>query len=107
MARQKAEGTLKKRLVQVKVASVDENVPMLYHYEPLLRDGVIVGSIMSGAYGHRIKASLGLGYVECHTGVTKDWLAGGTWEVEVALKRYPIEIQFGGWYDPKSERVKS
>ncbi|MGK9339551.1 FAD-dependent oxidoreductase [Sinorhizobium meliloti] len=108
LARQKAEGTLKKRLVQVKVATAgDATPPMLFHYEPLLRDGVIVGSIMSGAYGHRVKASLGLGYVENEEGVSKDWLAGGAWEVEVAMKRYPIEVQFGGWYDPKSERVRS
>ncbi|WP_327437592.1 FAD-dependent oxidoreductase [Sinorhizobium meliloti] len=107
LARQKAAGTLKKRLVQVKVKTDGETPPMLFHYEPLLRDGVIVGSIMSGAYGHRVKASLGLGYVEADNGVSKDWLAGGTWEVEVAMKRYPIEVQLGGWYDPKSERVRA
>lgn len=106
LVRQKAEGTLKKRLVQAKVEG-EGDVPMLYHYEPLLRDGVIVGSIMSGAYGHRIKASLGLGYVECDAGVSKEWLANGTWEVEVALKRYPVAVQLGAWYDPRNERVRS
>jgi 4-methylaminobutanoate oxidase (formaldehyde-forming) len=61
---------------------------------------------MSGAYGHRVKASLGLGYVSSEGGVTKEWLASGEWEVEVAMNRYPVEVQLGAWYDPKNERVR-
>ena len=34
---------------------------LLYHNEPIWRDGVIVGSITSGAFGHTIDASLGNG----------------------------------------------
>lgn len=107
LLRQKSEGTLKRRLVQVKIAAGDEVPPMLFHYEPLLRDSEIVGSVMSGAYGHRVKASLGLGYVSSEEGVTKDWLAAGKWEVEVAMERYPVEIQLGAWYDPRGEKIKS
>ena len=81
-------------------------MPMLYHNEPLMRDGAIVGSITSGAYGHRIGASLGLGYVNNAQGVTKDWIASGTWEVEIAMKRYAVKLQFGPWYDPQGARVK-
>lgn len=106
LTRQKAEGAVKKRLVQVKVTAQGEE-PMLYHHEPIIRNGEIIGSIMSGAYGHRVKASLGLGYVSNPEGVTKDWLESGTWEIEIAMKRYPIEVQFGPWYDPKGLKVKS
>jgi glycine cleavage system aminomethyltransferase T/glycine/D-amino acid oxidase-like deaminating enzyme len=105
LARQKADGVLKKRLIQVRVKT-DGDAPMLFHHEPLLRDGIIIGSIMSGAYGHRVQASLGLGYVTWSEGVTKDWLTSGNWEVEVAMNRYPIEPQLGPWYDPKNERVR-
>lgn len=105
LLRQKEHGPVKKRLVQVKV-DADGDTPMLFHHEPLLRDGKIIGSIMSGAYGHRVKASLGLGYVSNEEGVTKDWLASGSWEVEVAMKRYPVQVQFGPWYDAKSDRVR-
>ena len=79
---------------------------MLHHNEPILRDGVIVGSVTSGAWGHRVGASLGLGYVSHEAGVGEGWLASGTWEVEVAWKRYPVEVQFRPWYDPKGERLK-
>ena len=106
LLRQKAEGEVKRRMVQVRLKD-GPAAPMLYHHEPILRDGQIVGSIMSGAYGHRVGASLGLGYVSRPDGVTKDWIADGSWEVEIAMKRYPIELQFGPWYDPKSLRVRS
>ena len=38
--------------------------PMIYHEEPIYRDGMIVGSTTSGAWGHRVNLSLGLGYVK-------------------------------------------
>ncbi len=103
---QKAEGPIRRRLVQVRLEGGDE-APMLYHYEPVFRDGERVGSVMSGAYGHRIGASLGLAYVSHPEGVTKDWLESGRWEVEAALKRIPARVQFGPWYDPKGEKIKA
>jgi len=103
---QRAQGTLKRRLVQVKLTG-GPDMPMLHHHEPLVRAGAIIGSITSGAYGHRVGASLGLGYVSHAEGVTAAWLADGDWEVEVAMKRYPVEVQLGPWYDPKSLRVRS
>ena len=66
---------------------------MIYHEEPIYRDGVIVGSTTSGAWGHRVGRSLGLGYVHCQDGVTEDWIAGGRWEVELAWKRYAAKVQ--------------
>jgi glycine cleavage system aminomethyltransferase T len=81
---------------------------MLYHHEPIVRDGHIIGSVTSGAYSYRIGASLGLGYVSNERGVAKEWLSSGRWEVEIAMKRYPIEPKFfGAWYVPKDTRVRS
>lgn len=105
LVRQRAEGTVKRRLVQVKLKG-GPDMPMLHHHEPLLRDGAIIGSITSGAYGHRVGASLGLGYVSHAEGVTAAWLGDGAWEVEVAMKRYPVEVQLGPWYDPQGQRVR-
>ncbi len=98
---------LPKRLVQVALSGDPEKSPLLYHEEPILRDGVIVGSIKSGAFGHRVGRSLGIGYVHFDEGVTADWLASGRWEVEVACERYPAEVQFQAWYDPKNARIKA
>lgn len=105
LLRQKEAGVQKRRLAQIKLR--DPDAPFLYHHEPIFRDNVIVGSVTSGAYGHRMGASLGMGYVECADGVTKDFLSTGDYEVEIAWKRYPVDLQLGPWFDPKGERVKA
>ena len=104
LLQQKAAGPVTRRMVQLRVPGGE--APMLHHNEPILRDGVIVGSVTSGAWGHRVGASLGLGYVSHEAGVSEAWLGSGTWEVEVAWKRYPVEVQLRPWYDPKGERLK-
>ena len=71
------------------------------------RDGAIVGSIRSGAWGHRLGRSIGMGYVSCDEGVAADWLASGRWEVEVACRRHPCRVQLQPWYDPRNERIRS
>jgi len=86
LVRQKGEGPVTRRLVQLRLTTAGVP-PHLYHNEPILRDGRIVGSITSGAYGHRLRASLGMGYVSNPDGVTDAWLSEGRWEVEVAWKR--------------------
>jgi 4-methylaminobutanoate oxidase (formaldehyde-forming) len=104
LLRQKAEGPLTRRMVQLRLPG--DTAPLLHHNEPILRDGIIVGSVTTGAWGHRISASLGMGYVSNENGVNEDWLASGTWEVEVAWKRYPAEVQLRPWYDPAGDRIK-
>ena len=37
--------------------------PLLFHGEPILRDGKIVGQVTSGNYGHTLGGAIGLGYV--------------------------------------------
>ncbi|MGL4236874.1 glycine cleavage T C-terminal barrel domain-containing protein [Tabrizicola sp.] len=105
LLRQRAAGVQDRRMVQLSL-EVDGIPPHLYHNEPILRDGVIVGSVTTGAFGHRIGKSLGMGYVSCPGGVTADWLGAGTWEVEIAWRRYPVRVQFGPWYDPKGEPLR-
>jgi 4-methylaminobutanoate oxidase (formaldehyde-forming) len=80
---------------------------LLYHEEPIVRDGHIVGSIKSGAWGHRVGRSLGMGYVACDGGVTREWVESGRWEIEVACQRHAAAVQLQPWYDPKNERIKS
>jgi heterotetrameric sarcosine oxidase gamma subunit len=98
---------LPKRLVCIALEDCSDAAPMMYHEEPVYRNGVIVGATTSGAWGHRINRSLALGYVRNDGGVTRDWLNSGTWEVEIAWKRYPARVQFQPFYDPKGERIKA
>ncbi|MGL4237726.1 GcvT family protein, partial [Tabrizicola sp.] len=102
----RAAGPLTRRLVQLRLVDEGPDAPLVYHNEPILRDGEIVGAITSGGWGHRIGASLGMGYVSCPDGVTDAWLASGSWEVEVAWKRHPARVQLRPWYDPKGDMIK-
>jgi 4-methylaminobutanoate oxidase (formaldehyde-forming) len=103
---QKAAGPVARRMVHLRLTNTGTDAPMMYHNEPILRDGVIVGSVTSGAWGHRVGASLGMGYVTCAEGVSDAWLASGAWEVEIAWQRQPVTVQLRPWYDPKGERLK-
>jgi len=107
LLKQREAGALTKRMVAVALDDDSAAAPMMYHEEPLYRDGVIVGNTTSGAWGHRVGKSLGLGYVKNAEGVSKDWLAAGKWEVEIAWKRYPASVQLEAFYDPKNMRIRS
>ncbi|MCH2164899.1 MAG: FAD-dependent oxidoreductase [Marinovum sp.] len=100
--RKRDEG-LKTRLVQFKLADPE---PLLYHNEPIVRDGEIVGYLSSGAYGHHLGAAMGLGYVPCK-GEKADDLFGSTYEIDVAGTRVKAEASLRPMYDPKSERIRA
>jgi len=101
--RQKETG-VKARLVQFALTDPEA---MLYHNEPIYRDGIIVGNIESGMYGHTLGAAIGLGYVKNEDGVDADFVKSGTYELEVAGQRIPASASLRPMYDPKSERIKS
>ncbi len=98
----KKETGLQNRLVQFKLTDPE---PLLYHNEPILRDGEIVGFLSSGAYGHHLGGAMGLGYVPCPGEKPADVL-GSTYEIDVMGTRVKAEASLKPMYDPKSERVK-
>jgi 4-methylaminobutanoate oxidase (formaldehyde-forming) len=106
LLKQKEANIRPKRMIALALTDASETAPLMYHEEPIYRDGIIVGSTTSGAWGHRVGKSLGMGYVHCGDGVTKDWIDSGNWEIEIAWERHPLEVQFAPFYDPKSERVR-
>ncbi|MFK7876094.1 MAG: FAD-dependent oxidoreductase [Paracoccaceae bacterium] len=99
--RRKEEG-LRSRMLQFKLTDPE---PLLYHNEPILRDGQIVGYLASGAYGHALGGAMGLGYVPC-AGETAAGVLASSYEIDVAGTRVKAEASLKPMYDPKSERVK-
>jgi 4-methylaminobutanoate oxidase (formaldehyde-forming) len=105
---QKAAGPLTRRLVQVLVADPE---PLLFHAEPVLRDGKPVGYVRAASYGHTLGGAVGLSMVG--TGgpggepVTKDWIEGADWEVEVAGRLWPARASLRPLYDPTNAKVKA
>jgi 4-methylaminobutanoate oxidase (formaldehyde-forming) len=100
--RKRDEG-LKTRLVQFLLTNPE---PLLYHAEPIVRDGKIVGYLSSGAYGHHLGGAMGMGYVPCPGESVADVL-DSSYEIEVAGQRVAAKASLKPFYDPKSERVKA
>ena len=99
----KAAG-LGKRLVQFKLS---DPAAMLYHHEPVWRDGKRAGYITSANYGHFLGASIGLGYVKGPLGETGAEVLKSTFEIEVAGKRIPATASLKPMYDPDGLKVKA
>lgn len=104
LLRQKEQGVPRKRLVQFRLKDTDR---LLYKEEPVWVNGKRAGSITSGMYGHRVEASLGMGYVKAAEPITADWIAAQKFEIEIGWERYEAQAQLAPFYDPKLERVKA
>jgi len=92
-----------RRLVQFRL---DDPEPLLYHDEPVLRDGHLVGRITSGMYGHTVGAALGMSYVGCEPGTPRAQVLEGAFEVDVNGVRVPATASYRPFYDPDSDRVR-
>ena len=104
---QKDSKVMKQRLVLFQLEDDSDTAPLLHHGEPIFADGECVGVITSGAWGHRIGKSLGIGWISDSESITLKKIKAMDFEIEVALKRYKATAQLKPWYDPKSERVKA
>ena len=100
--RKKEEG-LNMRLVQFLLQDPE---PLLFHHEPVVRDGEIVSYLTSGNYGHHLGGAIGLGYVPCK-GESLDQLLASSYEIEIAGTRVKATASTRPLYDPKSERTKA
>ena len=98
----KRDAGLARRLLQFKLT---DPAPLLYHNEPVLRDGRVVGHLTSGGYGHHVGAALGMGYVPC-AGESVDDLLASRYEIDVMGVRVVAEAQLKPFYDPAGARVK-
>jgi len=100
----KAQGPLKRRLAQVLVKDPE---PFLFHAEVVRRNGVDAGYVRASSYGFSIGGAVGLFMIEAAEPITKDYIANGKWEVEIAGKIYPAEVSLRPFYDPEMKRIKA
>ena len=100
----RAKGPLTRRLVQVLTKDPE---PLMYHAEVVLRDGAPVGYVRAASYGHTLGGAVGLAMIEPKVPVDAAYLNSGTWEVEIAGRRYPALVSARPLYDPGMERIKA
>ncbi|MEM7733767.1 MAG: glycine cleavage T C-terminal barrel domain-containing protein, partial [Pseudomonadota bacterium] len=84
---------------------LEDPEPLLFHNEPIVRDGEYVGYLSSGNYGHHLGGAIGLGYVPSKGEKAADVL-GSSYEIDVMGTKVKATASLKPMYDPKSERVK-
>jgi 4-methylaminobutanoate oxidase (formaldehyde-forming) len=99
----KAEGPLKRRVLQVLVKDPE---PMMFHAEIVHRDGKPVGYVRAASYGHTLGGAVGLVMVEAGEPIDAKYIESGTWEVEIAGKKYAAAASMKPLYDPDNKKIK-
>lgn len=98
------EGGVTRRLMQF---ALEDPSAMLYHNEPVWRDGRLAGRLTSGMFGHTLGKPLGLGYVSAEGArVDAEYVLAGAYEIEVAGERIAATASLAPLYDPRSLRVR-
>ena len=98
------EKGLSRHLLQLRLKDPE---PLIYHNEPIWRDGTLVGHITSGAYGHTLCGAVGLGYVRATPGDAPEAVLDGHYEVEVACEKITAEVSLRPLYDPENAKIRS
>jgi glycine cleavage system aminomethyltransferase T/glycine/D-amino acid oxidase-like deaminating enzyme len=99
---QRASGPPQRRLVNVLLASPDVD---LFGDEPVYWDGVPVGHVRSGGFGHSLGAACGIAGIERDDAITATALAAGSFEIDVAGTRVPARVSLKPFFDPERARV--
>jgi 4-methylaminobutanoate oxidase (formaldehyde-forming) len=100
----KAKGPPTRQLLQILLADPE---PLMFHAEPVLRDGRAVGYVRAASYGHTLGGAVGLAMVEAGEPLTEEWIGAGRWEVDVAGKKWPARASLRPLYDPDMLRVRA
>ena len=96
------ENPMKRRLV---VFTLEDPEPLIYHGEPIYRNGKIAGTNTHGSYAHLLKTSIGMGYLENPEGIDEDWILAGKYEISVEDKKIPAKVHLKAPYDPERTRL--
>jgi 4-methylaminobutanoate oxidase (formaldehyde-forming) len=95
----------RRRLVSLVVADPEA---MIWGGELVLRDGVAVGQVTSGAWGETLGGCVALAYVRHPAGevLTPDLVRAGEYQVNVGGRLYPAAVSLRPLFDPAGDRVR-
>ncbi len=104
LAAQRDVGLPRRRLVQF---LLQDPQPMVYHNEPIYRDGERVGFVTSAMYGHTLGAAVALGYVVNPDGCSDEYVNAGRYQIELANGRVSARASLTPLYDQKNLRIRA
>ncbi len=96
----------RRRLVSFRL---DDQDPMMWGGELVLRDGTAVGQVTSAAWSDTLGTCVGLAYVSRRdrAPVTTDDLKQGVYQIDVAGVRHPASLSVRALFDPSNVKVRS
>jgi glycine cleavage system aminomethyltransferase T len=103
LLKQREQGVTR-RLAQFLISDPDA---MLYHDEPIWKDGKRISRLTSAMYGYKLGGAVGLGYVGADHPISIDEVLNGKYEIEVAGTKIPAKVSLKPMYDPTSARIKA
>jgi heterotetrameric sarcosine oxidase gamma subunit len=101
---QKSAGAPHRRLVQVLVTDPE---PLMFHAEPVLRNGTPVGYIRAASYGFTLGGAVGLAMVDAGAPLDQAFIDSGEWAVEIGASRYPARVSLRPLSDPGNVRIRA
>ena len=98
LLKEKQRGSVKKFVTMI----IKENECDAPYMSTIWHDGKVIGEVTSGAYGHRVNASIALGMVNTDLAIS-----GKNVTVDIFGNEYPATIQNPGpLWDPQNEALK-
>jgi 4-methylaminobutanoate oxidase (formaldehyde-forming) len=99
----KQEKGIERRLMQF---LLDDSEIMLYHNEPILKNGEVISFLTSGSYGHALGAAVGLGYIDCSPGTSDEEILKDSYTLEVAGEVQSVQVSLAPMFDPKNTKIR-
>ena len=103
LLKQREAGLPKRRLVQLLLTDPQ---PLLYHNEPVWRDGELNGYVTSAMYGHTLGGAVAMAYVSHPDGVSDAFVTNARYEIEIAGQRHAARVALQPLYDPANARLR-
>ncbi len=97
------ESGVDRRLMQFVLADPE---PMLFHDEPVYRDGALVGRVEAAQYGYTLGGAVALGWVHAPGIEGGDWFEQGSYEIQIPGGRIAATASLRPQYDPSSSRIR-
>ena len=102
LVRQREKGLTRK----LAIFTLEDPGPLLYHDEPIYRNGELVSRNTHGAYAHYLGCAMGMGYLENPEGISDEWIMSGNYEIDVEGTLYSASVHINAPYDPEGQRVQ-
>jgi heterotetrameric sarcosine oxidase gamma subunit len=101
---QRDAGPPQRRLMQFRL---EDPEPLLYHNEPIYRDGERSGFVTSGMYGHTLGGAVALGYLSGPGGCSEQYFTAGHYEIGLPQGKLRARASLAPMYDPKNLRIRA